>query len=154
MHGVRPLTQIWELQGTHHQFISHRPITHTSNDLVTSLNICRKAFRLGKFLQDVNNFKKSRATGHIYLLEALAYGGEGIYYFVEQGVWLAKIGVLNKAWEKDLVSLSAWAECIGYIGSLSLSFIKLGELIGKEKAIVSSLEKKRRVSHFNNLDCS
>ena len=100
---------------------------------------------MGKFLQDVNNFRKSRATGPIYLLEALAYGGEGIYYFIEQGVWLAKIGVLNKDHEKKLVSLSAWAECIGYIGSLSLSFIKLRELTGKEKAIIKSLEKKQKV---------
>jgi hypothetical protein len=47
----------------------------------------RKAFRLGKFLQDVNSLRKSRATGHVYLLEALAYSGEGVYYFIEQGVW-------------------------------------------------------------------
>ncbi len=47
----------------------------------------RKAFRLGKFLQDVNNLRKSRATGPTYLLEALAYGGEGVYFFIEQAVW-------------------------------------------------------------------
>ena len=37
--------------------------------------ISRKAFRLGKFLQDVNSFRRSQATGPIYLLEVLAYGG-------------------------------------------------------------------------------
>jgi hypothetical protein len=38
-------------------------------------------------LQDINNLRKSNATGGTYLLEAIAYGGEGIYYFVEQFVW-------------------------------------------------------------------
>lgn len=47
----------------------------------------RKAYRLGKFLQDVNNMRKSNATGHLALLELVAYGGEGVYYFIEQIVW-------------------------------------------------------------------
>ncbi len=47
----------------------------------------RKAFRLGKFLQDWNNLRKSQATGVTALLELVAYGGEGVYFFIEQIVW-------------------------------------------------------------------
>ena len=57
--------------------------THNSSDLWWMFPaegflfplISRKAFRLGKFLQDVNSFRRSQATGPIYLLEVLAYGG-------------------------------------------------------------------------------
>jgi len=48
---------------------------------------CRKAFRLGKFLQDVNALRHSRTTGLLALLELVAYGGEGVYYFIEQLAW-------------------------------------------------------------------
>lgn len=48
---------------------------------------CRKAFRLGKFLQDVNALRHSRTTGYLALLELVAYGGEGTYYFIEQLTW-------------------------------------------------------------------
>ncbi len=61
------------------------------------------------------------------------------------GPRLIKTGALTKAHEKQLVSLSAWAECIGYIGSITLSFIKLKELTAKERAIRASMEKKRKV---------
>jgi hypothetical protein len=45
---------------------------------------CRKAYRLGKFLQDVQHLRKSKATGLTALLELVAYGGEGVYYFIER----------------------------------------------------------------------
>ena len=41
--------------------------------------------------------------------------------------------------------LSAWAEFIGYIGSITLSAIKLRELGAKEAALVARMEKKRKV---------
>ena len=47
----------------------------------------RKAFRLGKFLQDVNGLRRSRSLGYMALLELVAYGGEGVYYFLEQLSW-------------------------------------------------------------------
>lgn len=48
----------------------------------------RKAFRLGKFVQDANVLKKTDFGTRDGFLELVASGGEGFYYFVEQFVWL------------------------------------------------------------------
>ncbi|GFH13439.1 uncharacterized protein HaLaN_09325 [Haematococcus lacustris] len=84
-----------------------------------------KAFRLGKFLQDLNNLRKSRATGATAILELVAYGGEGIYYFIEQMVWLIKAGALSKEHEAQLTHMSAWAELLGYAANIWLSIPKV-----------------------------
>jgi Peroxisomal biogenesis factor 11 (PEX11) len=47
----------------------------------------RKAYRLGKFLQNLDKLQKTPATSRYWLLEVLANGGEGVYYFVEQFTW-------------------------------------------------------------------
>lgn len=48
----------------------------------------RKAYRLGKFLQDVNGLRRVRlAGGHLALLEVVVYLGEGLYYFLDQFTW-------------------------------------------------------------------
>ena len=59
---------------------------------------------------------------------------------------LVKAGALTKAHEKQLAAMSVWAECVGYIGSITLSLIKLKELTEKEKAIRLVMEKKRKAS--------
>ncbi|KAJ0979888.1 hypothetical protein J5N97_015362 [Dioscorea zingiberensis] len=82
-----------------------------------SVGLSRKAFRLGKFVQDVNALRSS--TGDPFLA-AVAYGGEGIYYFIEQLVWLSKAGLINPRHASRLQKISAWAELIGYIGSIAL----------------------------------
>jgi hypothetical protein len=49
---------------------------------------CRKAYRLGKFLQDVNSLRRMRLGGNsLALLELVAYAGEGTYYFLDQFLW-------------------------------------------------------------------
>jgi len=49
---------------------------------------CRKAYRLGKFLQDVNGLRRVRLHGgHLALLELVVYCGEGTYYFLDQFTW-------------------------------------------------------------------
>jgi len=54
-----------------------------------SVGSSRKAFRLGKFVQDVNALKRiADFRSRDGLLELVATGGEGCYYFVEQFVWL------------------------------------------------------------------
>lgn len=58
---------------------------------------------------------------------------------------LIKAGAVDKSSEKQLVLLSAWAEFIGYIGSITLSLIKLRDLIAKENNLLAVLEKKRKV---------
>ncbi|KAG8096304.1 hypothetical protein GUJ93_ZPchr0013g35638 [Zizania palustris] len=59
----------------------------------SSVGLSRKAFLLGKFVQSVNAL---RAHPHLPLpLMLLTYGGQGVYYFLEQFVWLAKAGLLE-----------------------------------------------------------
>ncbi len=48
---------------------------------------CRKAYRLGKWLANVNAIRKMPLTTRFSYLEWLASGGEGVYYFVEQLTW-------------------------------------------------------------------
>lgn len=43
--------------------------------------------RACRFLQDVNALRKTKAKGLPWVLELIAYSGEGIYYFIEQLVW-------------------------------------------------------------------
>ncbi|KAF6166602.1 hypothetical protein GIB67_005464 [Kingdonia uniflora] len=106
----------------------------------SSVGISRKAFRLGKFVQDVNVLRDaSLDTTEERILTIVAYGGEGLYYFVEQFVWLGKSGLIDAKYLKNLQKISAWAEFIGYIGSISLKFRDLkaiGEAEGRFEASV------------------
>jgi hypothetical protein len=95
----------------------------------SSVCLNRKAFRLGKFVQDVNALRAAAAAPPLVLL---AYGGEGVYYFLEQFVWLAKAGLLPAHLLPRLQRLSAWAELLGYVGSIT---IKLKEVAKMESSI-------------------
>lgn len=59
---------------------------------------------------------------------------------------LVKAGALTRAHEKQLSMISAWAELVGYMGSITLSVIKLKEISAKEEEIRLNMEKKRWVS--------
>jgi hypothetical protein len=49
---------------------------------------CRKAYRLGKFLQHVQALRALQLTpGWRGPVEALALAGEGAYYFLDQATW-------------------------------------------------------------------
>ena len=48
---------------------------------------CRKAYRLGKWLSDLNTLRNTPVLTKAGSLELLASGGEGVYYFVEQLTW-------------------------------------------------------------------
>lgn len=92
----------------------------------SSVGLSRKAFRLGKFVQNVNAL---RAHPHPPPAVALlAYGGEGVYYFLEQFVWLAKAGLLPAHLLPRLQRLSAWAELLGYVGSITIKLEEIGKL--------------------------
>ncbi|KAG0549618.1 hypothetical protein BDA96_01G270300 [Sorghum bicolor] len=69
-------------------------------------------------------------------LTLLAYGGEGIYYFVKQFVWLAKAELLPAHLLPRLQRLSAWVELVGYVGSIA---IKLEEVAKIESSIKKRL---------------
>lgn len=96
-------------------------LTRRLRSFESSVGLSRKAFRLGKFVQDVNALRASRFDSPEDLaLSAIAYGGEGIYFFVEQFVWLAKSGLIDPKHSKTFQTISAWAELVGYVGSISL----------------------------------
>lgn len=107
----------------------------------SSVGVSRKAFRLGKFIQDVNALRFSSLTSRQDLILAvIAYGGEGLYYFVEQFVWLGKAGLIDKKHLSILQKISAWCEFIGYIGSVSLKVKELRRIEEDEKCLLSTIE--------------
>jgi hypothetical protein len=48
---------------------------------------CRKAYRLGKFLQHVNSLRRTQLSNRASLLEVIATAGDGLYYFLDQYNW-------------------------------------------------------------------
>lgn len=108
-----------------------------------SVGSSRKAFRLGKFVQDLNTLKKIKDfRSRDGMLELLATTGEGFYYFVEQFVWLVKAGLIDKRHSKRLTKLSAWAEFIGYFGSVALKSIQVSSYLEQEAKLLQGMRKK------------
>ena len=119
-------------------------LTHRLKSFESSVGVSRKAFRLGKFVQDINALRASpRDSSRDLLLLVIAYGGEGLYYFVEQFIWLAKSGLIDAKW---LQKISAWAELVGYVGSVSLKTRDLRKIEmsngGEEEKMKKLKEKK------------
>eukprot|EP00892_Ulva_mutabilis_P007678 jgi/Ulvmu1/5282/UM022_0076.1 len=86
----------------------------------SSLGSSRKAIRLGKFLSNycaVTRLKRKPTN----ILPIIAGTGEGIYYFLDQFVWLTKIKVLPKTWERHIVFVSNLAELAGYAASITMN---------------------------------
>eukprot|EP00882_Tetradesmus_deserticola_P016822 GHRQ01017987.1.p1 GENE.GHRQ01017987.1~~GHRQ01017987.1.p1 ORF type:complete len:219 (+),score=79.11 GHRQ01017987.1:208-864(+) len=109
--------------------------------LQSSVGTSRKAYRLGKFLQDVNSLRRMRLGGNsLALLELLAYAGEGTYYFLDQFLWLMKAGFLPKHQERAVAKASAWAEVLGYVGSIALSSHKLQQLSAQEAQLARKVQ--------------
>ncbi|KAI4389919.1 hypothetical protein MLD38_002086 [Melastoma candidum] len=107
----------------------------------SSVGLSRKAFRLGKFVQDVNALRFFHPPDRQSLiLSLIAYLGEGTYFFVEQFVWLSKSGLIDKRNLSYLQKVSAWTELIGYAGSLGLKIRDLTELREEEGRLTRSLE--------------
>ncbi|KAL5715170.1 Peroxisomal membrane protein 11A [Ranunculus cassubicifolius] len=117
------------------------PISRRLKSFESSVGVSRKAFRLGKFVQDINALRIASfdSTPEI-ILTLLAYGGEGLYYFVEQFVWLAKSGLIDARHTKSLQKISAWTEFIGYFGSIALKTRDLKSLGEAERRLESSIE--------------
>lgn len=115
-------------------------LTHRLKSFESSVGLSRKAFRLGKFVQDVNALGNSHLDSREDLaLSVIAYGGEGLYYFLEQFIWLAKSGLIDPKHARNLQKISAWAEFIGYIGSISLKFRDLNRIREDEACLESSI---------------
>lgn len=119
------------------------PLTGRLKSFESSVGLSRKAFRLGKFIQDVNALRNSHVdyiSREDLILSFIAYGGEGLYYFVEQFIWLAKSGLIDPKHSRSLQKISAWAEFIGYIGSISLKFRDLKMILEDEACLASTIE--------------
>ncbi|WOL15997.1 hypothetical protein Cni_G24779 [Canna indica] len=115
----------------------------------SSLGLSRKAFRLGKFVQDLNALRAAAASGALSptdrLLAVVAYGGEGVYYFVEQFVWLAKAGLIPSEHSRRLQKISAWTELIGYFGSVALKARELRNI----RSLLQSRIESTKVGHYD-----
>ncbi|KAL3340568.1 hypothetical protein AABB24_028955 [Solanum stoloniferum] len=117
------------------------PLSLRLKSFESSVGVSRKAFRLGKFVQDVNALRSANISSKEELfLSILAYGGEGLYYFVEQFVWLGKAGLIDKKNLNSLQKISAWCEFIGYIGSVSLKVKELRQISEDEQCLLSTRE--------------
>ncbi|EYU45116.1 hypothetical protein MIMGU_mgv1a023225mg [Erythranthe guttata] len=92
------------------------PLTARLKSFESSVGVSRKAFRLGKFIQD------------------------GLYFFLEQFVWLGKSGLIDKRHLPALQKLSAWFEFIGYFGSVSLKVIELRKIDEEERCLASTVD--------------
>lgn len=68
------------------------PASQRLKSFESSVGISRKALRLGKFLQDVNELRRAPSFATTEgVLELISSGGEGVYYFVEQFIWLVSL---------------------------------------------------------------
>ncbi|KAI6688890.1 hypothetical protein NL676_025718 [Syzygium grande] len=89
------------------------PLCRRLRSFKSSVGLSRKAFRLGKFVQDVNALRASPVgSGHDLFLFLVAYGGEGL----------------------------ARAEFVGYVGSVNLKIRDLRRLREDEACVESSIE--------------
>lgn len=123
--------------------IDQEPLITRLKSFESSVGVSRKAFRLGKFVQDLNALRATHFTSHSHLnlfLSVITNAGEGLYYFVEQFVWLGKAGLIDKRHLPALQKLSAWCEFVGYFGSVSLKMIDLRTIEEEERCLVSTVD--------------
>ena len=107
----------------------------------SSVGVSRKAFRLGKFVQDLNALRNSCFDSkEDVILSIIAYGGEGLYMFVEQFVWFVKSGLIDAKHSRNLQKISAWAGFVGHIGSISLKIRDLKRINEDESRLLSTIE--------------
>ncbi|KAF5747096.1 peroxisomal membrane protein 11A-like [Tripterygium wilfordii] len=126
------------------------PLTQRLKSFESSVGVSRKAFRLGKFVQDINSLRSSSFDSkQDIILSVIAYGGEGLYYFAEQFIWLAKSGLIDGKHSRNMAKISAWAEFIGYLGSITLKFRDLKGMTEDEACLESSIE----IAEMRGIDC-
>ncbi|KAG8377741.1 hypothetical protein BUALT_Bualt08G0064500 [Buddleja alternifolia] len=123
--------------------LTQQPLLSRLQSFESSVGVSRKAFRLGKFIQDVNVLRSTHFTSHSHLniaLTLLAYGGEGLYFFIEQFVWLGKAGLIDKRHLPRLQKWSAWCEFLGYFGSVGMKVVELRKIDEEERCLVTSID--------------
>ncbi|KAL0030088.1 hypothetical protein WJX79_006130 [Trebouxia sp. C0005] len=110
----------------------------------TSIGTSRKAYRLGKWLSDLNTLRNTPVLTKAGSLELLASGGEGVYYFVEQLTWLVKAGLLDKKYAKRFSTISAWAELVGYVGNVTLNGLRIAAALERELMLTQELVRRKK----------
>ncbi|KAK9136389.1 hypothetical protein Syun_015719 [Stephania yunnanensis] len=130
-----------------------QPLNSKLKSFESSVGVTRKALRLGKFLQSFNALKKSsELKSKRDFMASVASGGEGLYYFVEQFVWLSKAGLIDGKHSSRFSKIGAWCEFVGYVGSISVKWMDLSE-IGEEKERLRSVSDENvRVSNMKELE--
>jgi len=113
-------------------------------DFEASIGTSRKAYRLGKWLQNVNKVRKQPVKTRMGVLEVVSNGGEAVYYFVEQFTWLVKAGLISKEYAERFSQISAWAEVVGYCGSSTLNCLRIRASIEREAALTSDLLLRKK----------
>ncbi|CAK0785942.1 hypothetical protein CVIRNUC_009155 [Coccomyxa viridis] len=112
--------------------------------LESSIGTSRKAYRLGKWLADLNAIRKTPLTTRFSYLEILASGGEGVYYFVEQLTWLVKAGVIPQQYARRFNLISAWGELVSYVGSIWLNALRIAAALERERALSDELLRRKK----------
>ncbi|CAL5228416.1 g11547 [Coccomyxa viridis] len=113
--------------------------------LESSIGTSRKAYRLGKWLSDLNTIRKTPLSTRFSYLEILASGGSATYYFVEQLTWLVKAGVIPQQYARRFNLVSAWAEMVGYVGSIWLNALRIAAALERERALSEELLRRKKV---------
>ncbi|KAM7463760.1 hypothetical protein LguiA_031881 [Lonicera macranthoides] len=116
-------------------------LNHRLNSFESSVGLSQKAFRLGKFVQEINSLRISKFdSNQLIALSLLAYLGEGTYYFVEQFFWLAKSRLIDAKYSRKFGRISAWVELIGYVGRMGLKIKDLKGILEDERCLVASIK--------------
>lgn len=114
-----------------------------------SVGTSRKAFKLGKFLQNVQSFQELSMSSECSTLSLFSAASEGLYYFIEQFVWLVRAGAISKNHEPQLILLSAWAELLSYLASIPLKILEVLKFDEREKVY---LQTAKEVKIINRTD--
>lgn len=61
---------------------------------------------------------------------------------IDRTAWQVKAGLIDKRHSKRLTKLSAWAEFIGYFGSVALKSIQVSSYLEQEAKLLQGMRKK------------
>ncbi|KAK4837621.1 hypothetical protein QYF36_006965 [Acer negundo] len=130
------------------------PLTWRLKSFESSVGMSRKAFKLGKFIQPINDFRNSRfESKQEFVLSAIASVGDSLSLFLEQFIWLAKSGAMDDKHLHHLEKISAWADLIGHIINISLT-LREWIAISKESSehrIMKKMKLMKKLSIFQDL---
>ena len=109
----------------------------------------RKAYRMGKFLQGVDAFRRAApAAARLSpagVLACVAAAGDGCYYFLDQLTFFMRAGVIHKRYLSRLARAAAVCELIGYFGSSSLHVAAIAACAQREAELAGMLRGARKL---------